>query len=325
MLSRRVSELGLGPLPGAEQQEHVEIHADRRRTVVGPCGQDGLDDEQPARRRHRSSAGGQDALGVGVVPVVDDPRQHVGVGAAGDGGEEVGRHAVGAIADGRSVQVGSGGGDRRLAVGEDAVQVGVGTQDRGEKDAATAADVDKATQPAEVVGGDDVVRLLLGPGGHRALEGRLAVRVTGEVLEEALTVDMFEGGASFAHGVQQPGRGVVVHLAAGEGRARPRPQALADRREREPPVLLLGQHVVRDQPPEHTNQSVAVGAHRVGDLRPALGSVGQHVGDAELGRHVQELRRDEAVEQARQLPRRGDVDLLHDPIFPRHPAPTGTV
>ena len=130
----------------------------------------------------------------------------------------------------------SGGGDRRLAVGEDAVQLRVGAQDRGEQDAPAAADVDEPAQAAEVIGGDDVARLLLGPGGHRSLERRLAVGMPGQMVEEALPVDVLEGGAALPHGVEQPGRRLVVHLAAGERRAGPRPQALPNRGEREPPV-----------------------------------------------------------------------------------------
>ena len=156
---------------------------------------------------HGPTTGAQDAPGIVVVPVVDDSRQHVGVGAGRDGGEEVGGDAVRTIADRCVVQMSSGGGDRRLAIGEDPVQVRVGAQDGGEEDAPAAAHVDETAQTAEVIGGGDVVRLLLGPGGHRSLECRLAVGVPSEMVEEPLPVDMLEGGAALPHGVEQPGRG----------------------------------------------------------------------------------------------------------------------
>ena len=48
---QQAAELGLGPLAGAaEEQEHVNVHADRRRTVVCPLRQDGLDQQQAEMR-----------------------------------------------------------------------------------------------------------------------------------------------------------------------------------------------------------------------------------------------------------------------------------
>jgi hypothetical protein len=143
------------------------------------------------------------------------------------------------------------------------------------------------------------------------VERGLALGMPGEVVEEALAVDVLVGGAALPHRLQQPGRRVVVHLAPGEGRTVHQAQTGSELGEGEPPVLLLGQDVVGHQAPQHAHQGIVVGAHGVGDLGPGPRSVGKHVGDAELRRDVQELGRDEAVDQAHQPPRRRDGGLLH--------------
>jgi hypothetical protein len=71
-LGQQPPVLGPGALAGAEQDQHVEVHADHRRLVPGPS-QERLNDQQPARRAHRRPAGGQQAAGVVVGPVVEDP------------------------------------------------------------------------------------------------------------------------------------------------------------------------------------------------------------------------------------------------------------
>ena len=61
----------------------MDVHPDRGRGVGGPLGQDRVDDEQAAVRGHPPAAHGEDASAVCVVPVVEDPRQQVGVRAGG--------------------------------------------------------------------------------------------------------------------------------------------------------------------------------------------------------------------------------------------------
>ena len=61
--------------------------------------EDRLDHEQARAIGHRGAASGEDAHGVGVVPVVEDAREQVGVGAVRNRGEEVAGHALGAVAE----------------------------------------------------------------------------------------------------------------------------------------------------------------------------------------------------------------------------------
>ena len=164
-------------------------------------------------------------------------------------------------------------GDRCFTVDQDTVEIRNGAQDRSQEDASAASHVDQTAQAREVVRGDDVVGLLLGPAGHGALERRLMVGVAGQVLEEALPVDTIERRPSPQHAVQQSGRRAVVQLAPDEGGALQRRESFPHRCEGEPPVALLGEHVVDHQAPQHADQRVAVGTDRVGDLGSAPGPV----------------------------------------------------
>ena len=251
---------------------------------------------------------------------MDDAGQQVRVGAGGDGVEEVGGDALGAVGDGGPAQVGLGRGDRGITVGEDCPKHGVGVQDLRQEDTAAASDVDQPAEAREVVGGDDVSRLLFGAGGHRLLKGSLSIGVLGEVVEEPLPVNVLEGGASSLDGLQEPATRGVVHLATGESGAVDRCEALADRRQGESPVVVLHQHLIGHQAPQDADQRIAVGAHRVGDLLAATGPVGEDIGNAELGRHIEELGGHEAVEQTHQSRLRRDDGRRHDDIFSR-PSP----
>ena len=104
---------------------------------------------------------------------------------------------------------------------------------------------------------------------------------------------------------------VVVHLRPGDRRAAQRRQARTHGCEREPPVVILGQHVLDHQPAHHPHQGVTIGTHRSGDLGAGPRSVGEDRGDVELGRHVQQLSGEVTVEQAHQAPRWRLADVVH--------------
>ena len=233
----------------------MQVHPDDGRLVGGPFGQDRLDDEEPAPRAHGGAAGGQHPAGVVVGPVVEHPRQHVGVGPGRDLGEEV--------AGGQPATVGHALGDQAAPalldhgrlVDQDGVQVRGRPEDGPEQDPVAAAGVDQPADPAEVVGGDHVPGLLFGPGGHRGLERRLLLVMAAQVVEEPVPVDVLEGRAAVADGGHGPGRRLVVDPTPGQHRpphrsGRVRPEALAELGEGEPAALLLGQDLLEHQPPQ---------------------------------------------------------------------------
>jgi hypothetical protein len=148
-----------------------------------------------SRLAGRRPARGQQAVGVVVGPVVQDPREQVGVGPGGDVGEEVAGDQLAAPGDPLRLQPPAGVLDHRRPVDQDGAQLRRRREHRREQDAVAAADVDQPAEPAEVVGGDHVPGLLLGPAGDRALEDRLLVRVPGQVVEEPVPVDLLEGRA----------------------------------------------------------------------------------------------------------------------------------
>ncbi len=284
----------------------MEVHPDGLGPVVRALGHDRVDHQQARSGGHRRAAGREDPPGVGVVPVVQDAGEQIGVGAGRDGGEEVARHALGAALQTGRREPGFGARHRLGAVDEHAVQRGRRVQDRLEQHPRAAADVDKLAQAGEVVGRDDVGGLALRAIGHRGLEGRLALRVGREVGEERLAVDVLERRAAFGHRAQEPGGRRPVQLAA---RHRRRPlraghafaQVLAERREREAAAIVLGEDVVERQPAQHARQGGGLGADGCGDLGAGPRPVGQDVGDAELRGDVEQLGRQVAVDEARKI------------------------
>jgi hypothetical protein len=124
------------------------------------------------------------------------------------------------------------------------------------------------------------------------------------VVEEALAVDVLEGGPALGRGAQQPGRCRPVQLAARQGRPalrtrNPVAQALPDRGQGEAPVAVLGEHVLDDEPAQDAPEHVGVGADGLGDLARRPRPIGQDVGHAEPRRHVEQLRGQVAVDQPR--------------------------
>ena len=87
-----------------------------------------------------------------VVPVVDDAREHVGVGARCDRLEEVAHDAFATVVEPGPRQSRTRPLHRLRAIDEDAAQPRRRAQDRLEQDARPAAHVDEVAQPGEVVG-----------------------------------------------------------------------------------------------------------------------------------------------------------------------------
>jgi hypothetical protein len=144
--------------------------------------------------------------------------------------------------------------------------------------------------------------------GHRGLEAGRAVGVGGEVLEEALAVDVLEGRPALGRCAQQPRGRQPVQLAARHGGSAQRAgdavaQTLPEGGEGEAPVVVLGEDVVEHEPAQHAHEQVGVGAHRVGDLTTRPRSVRQDVGHAELGGDVEQLGRQVPVDQLRERSR----------------------
>ena len=125
-----------------------------------------------------------------------------------------------------------------------------------------------------------------------------------EVIEEALAVDALEGGPPAEHGVEQPTRRAVVHLAPHDRRALQRVEAGAHGRQRKAAVVGLDHHVLHRETPQHTGHGAGIDTDGLGHLGPAPRPVRQHARDPELGRDVQQLRRDEAVQEPQELPGR---------------------
>ena len=91
---------------------------------------------------------------------------------------------------------------------------------------------------------------------HRRAERCVVLGMLVQMVEEGLPVDALEAGAAVHHGVEEPRRRRCVQLAARQGRATECRQARTDSGEREPVVLVLGEHVFGDEPTEHAAESV---------------------------------------------------------------------
>ena len=128
-----------------------------------------------------------------------------------------------------------------------------------------------------------------------------------EVGEERPAVHAFEARAAVADGFEQSFGGVVVDRAADAHQARHALELLAERREREAPILL-GDHVLQRQPSQHARERGRIGADGLGHLGARQRSIRQRRADAELRRDVQQLRHDVAVHQAQELPLRFDAN-----------------
>ena len=157
------------------------------------------------------------------------------------------------------------------AVDERGLEVRRRFEDRREQDAAAAADVDQARQAAEVIGGDDVARLLLGAARHRGLERGLLLGMGGEVLEEGRAVGALEGRPAVAHRVEQarharrsrPCRERGASPAIG---ARHSPSGVSEKR----PSLLLDD-VLEREPAQDAGECSGVGTTAAASSAPVSG------------------------------------------------------
>ena len=134
------------------------------------------------------------------------------------------------------------------------------------------------------------------------------------MVEERRAVGALERRPAVLDRVEQPARGGVVDLPAGAQRARHRHQRLADRREREAPVLL-DDHILEREPAQDPRERARVGADGRGELRARLRAVRERLGDPELGRDVQQLRHDEAIHKPKELPARIDAPMIANVLW----------
>ena len=121
--------------------------------------------------------------------------------------------------------------------------------------------------------------------------------VRGEVVEEGRSVHVLERRPATADGVEEPGRRRVVQVAADAGGAvqrggRVRAQPFADGRQREAATVVLVQHAVGGQAAQHPVSAARPCTPRARRHVVAVeASLGEQVGDAELGRDVHQLGR----------------------------------
>ena len=121
---------------------------------VACSGRGASTSEHPAAGAHRLAHAGEDAHRVGVVPVVDDAREHVGSRRPRGLTRRSRRRRS------RSARIGATAATTPGKVEEHAVEAGGRAQDRREEDSAAAADVDEPPDAGEVVGLGDVGGLL---------------------------------------------------------------------------------------------------------------------------------------------------------------------
>ena len=304
-----------GALGGAEQQQHVQVHADRRRKVPGPDRQEGVDDDQAGLRWHRGPADAQDPGRVLVVPIVQNPREQVPVAAGGHGLEEVRGDERAAVGEPGRRQLRARQLERRRPVDQGGGQARRGLQGGAGQQPGTRADVDEPAQAGEVVGGHDGGGLMGGPTGHRGLEHGRMVRDAVEVGEERLPVRRLERRRARGGRGQQPLRRREVDLTAGQDRPPLRSgntvaQVLTQWTQRELPVGMLDEDVVETQAAQHSADHGRVGAHLRGDRSRGGRPVREHVGQPQLRGHVQQLRGEKAVGQRGQPQRVGSPHRL---------------
>ena len=143
------------------------------------------------------------------------------------------------------------------------------------------------------------------PACHRRLEGGPVLAVAFEVVEEVLAVDALEGRAPAEHGVEQATRRSVVHLAPHDRRAlqpvqgTPRRASRQSARRRSRPARPPPRG-----PAAHGSSCVGSTPTASATSAPLLGPSASTPAMPELGRDVQQLRRDEAVQEPQELPGR---------------------
>src|SRR4029077_6408308 len=132
---------------------------------------------------HRPTATHQDGDRLIVVPVVDDVTQDVGVTADGHRVEEAPSDELAAVDDADLLEDLPGVLDDVRLVEEDAAQSGVPIEDRREKPAASAPDVDHHVHLGEVVRRGDEARVTGRVAEHTRIEDGPYLGMTREVFE----------------------------------------------------------------------------------------------------------------------------------------------
>jgi hypothetical protein len=190
------------PLAPADVYEHLEIGVQNQHRLVGIGRKVSLHEDETRIIRHGPAATRQDGDRLIVVPVVDDVTQDVGVTAGGHRVEEAPSDELAAVDDTDLLEDLPGVLDDVRLVEEDATQSGVPFEDRREKPAASASDVDHHVHLGEVIRRGDEARMVGRVAEHARIEGGPDVRMTREVFEETRSVGVVERGLSGAHRVQ---------------------------------------------------------------------------------------------------------------------------
>src|SRR6185295_17103414 len=162
------------------------------------------------------AAAAEDLDALGVVPVVDDVAEDVGVGA-GDRVEEAAGLGAAAVGEGGGGDDGGGALDDAGEVEDDAAGFGGGAEDFDEGGRVAAADVGDGVEGGEVVGLDHGGGFGAVDGGHGLVEAAAVVGALGEVVEDGCAEDLVEAGAAGFDGVGELREGGVAEVADHEG------------------------------------------------------------------------------------------------------------
>jgi hypothetical protein len=150
----------------------------------------------------------------------DDVAQDIGVAALGHGVEEAAADELAAVGHARLVQRLPRALDHVRLVEQDAAEVLVLRQDRGDQPAAPAAHIDHPCHAREVIVPSDVARMGGRVAGHALVEQGRHLGVFREVVEEARAMHMVERGLAGAHAVQQVAPGLPVRFVEQEQHGR---------------------------------------------------------------------------------------------------------
>ena len=130
-------------------------------------------------------------------------------------------------------------------VEERPAHLGIRPQDRPKQLAVTAADVDDARDPREVIGMDHALGHQPADLGHRRVERARGLGISGQALEGVLPRDERARALARLHAVKQrapdrPHRSAPVQRNGPHRRLGVAPQMAAEGRQREAPIRLLG-------------------------------------------------------------------------------------
>jgi hypothetical protein len=139
-------------------------------------------------------------------------------------------------------------------------------------------------------------------------------RIVAKMLEERLAVDALEGNPAEPHSIEQPGGGEEIQVTTHQRGSAQHLHAFSDGAQLEPTVVGLPQHPFGSESAENPSERARIDARSLGDLCTALGPVAEDLRHIELRRHVEELRREESVEQPAEL--RCRARCRRSPLFP---------